>query len=463
MIDRRLADLQRHARSINPDFEICANTYRQRPGCRYYLVEGQALDFEASRLDTGAAPGLYQAATPSEPVRHLRKRDVVDDVVCTNVFDYKWANARRLPAPVACHLQTHVAVDDYYLHNADSALLCHAEATAFGAAAGVNLNLAQGHYTPDERHALRSQAATFFRFVDKHPDLFTGLTSHADVGLAYHDLRHDAGPAADHQCFELARTFGERGVLWDLVTAERATAQEIGRFRAVVYHDVERISEREAAALVTFLHGGGVVLVSATTTGQLYPDGRFSPFWIGIRDDHHRLRAANATSVWPPRPLDAAPTTIEHHEIGLGRLVVCPPDSNDPDTILEHLDIALDKTTRRPRRHPPRTRSRTPTAHPRRRLAQQRENRPPFPQLQRPPRTQRSRRRAHPPQCRRQPHPPDNRTGTDRDHPPHTRARRQHRRLNPIPTRRTHTQVPAPHLEHPPDRRHPVAVTKLKT
>ena len=24
--------------------------------------------------------------------------------------------------------------------------------------------------------------------------------------------------------------------------------------------------------------------------------------------------------------------------------MVCPPDSNDPDTILEHLDIALDKT-----------------------------------------------------------------------------------------------------------------------
>ena len=226
--------------------------------------------------------------------------------------------------------------------------------------------------------------------------------------------------------------------------------------------DVERISEREAAALVTFLHRGGVVLVSATTTGQLYSDGRFSPFWIGIRDDHHRLRAANATSVWPPRPLEAAPTTIEHHEIGLGRLVVCPPDSNHRDTILEHLAIALDKTRGVPVGILPELeaalRQRTRVA------ARRRNTRTVLHFLNYNVALGRSAAGAVPTLRNVAVNLtlPNNRTGTDHDHPPHTRARRRFRGLNPIPTTRTHTQLPAPHLEHPPDRRHPLAATNRR-
>ena len=279
----------------------------------------------------------------------LRGRAVTSEVLNTNVFDYKWTYARRLPDAFAYHLHALVAVPAAYRHNRDSALLCHAEAAAFGGGAGVDLQLWQSpnDYRPEQRRALRETAARFFAFVRRHRRLYTGLRAYGEVGLVYHDLRPDSTRAPHDAVLDLATGLAARGVLWDVLTEERATLATFARYKALVYHEVERLSEAEASALVAFLRAGGVAIVSGSDPGRTDPFVGFTRFTVGMLDEHFRLRDARPSSVWPPVPLSG--TAIEEHAVGAGRLVNIPAGALTADGTVAAIErFFRDRGTPRP-------------------------------------------------------------------------------------------------------------------
>lgn len=357
VVDEKLVYLREMAREIAPDFQLFTNSYRQRQAADYFLVEGQCFDFERSRQDAGHTPGVYRPARAGEQTKKLRERDVVVEILNTNIFDYKYTYSKRRTDSFAYHVHNFVnttATDEktqnpfiQYPHNLASAMLVHAEAAAFGAGAGVDmqLRLPVDPYTADERTNLRNLSRQFFQFVGEHRDAFEGLRSYGEVGIVYHGIRF--GIDYHNQIFDLALGLAGRGVLWDLLTEERCTAANFARYKVLICHDVEQMSETVAQALLDFMQRGGLVIASGNEVGSLDSQRRFNRFYVGMLDELFRMRAANPNTVWPPAHLGG--DTTETHEIGQGRLISMPVGAPAVEQLIQLIeDFFADKG--RPRR-----------------------------------------------------------------------------------------------------------------
>jgi hypothetical protein len=332
VVDDKIVYLRNKARKINPAFQIFTNSYFQRHGSDYFLGEDQALEFENRRQDAGHPPGIYQPAPEGEPPRTLRTDPgtgaplpVTTEVLNTNIFDYKYTYARRLPDFFGYHLHALVSTDSYYRHNPDSALLLHAEVAAFGGGAGIDMQLRVYYQDYDGEAApfrleLRALSQQFFQFVDQHRDLYECLWSYGEVGLAYHDIR--SGIENHNEIFELAQGLASHGVLWGLLTEECCNAVNLARYKILIYHDVERIAESEAQALLNFVQNGGLLIVSGSDAGTVGQWTGYTRFYIGMLDEFFRLRAANSSTVWPPVYLSG--TQVQAYDIELGRLISVP-------------------------------------------------------------------------------------------------------------------------------------------
>jgi hypothetical protein len=330
VLDDKVSYLRQQARLINPEFQIYTNSYMARRGSDYFMIEGQALGSETSRQDAGPPPGLYLPALPGDPPRTLRSDPVTSEVLCTNIFDYKYTWSHRFPDFFSYVVHEPVGVGSYYIHNVDSAMLFHAEAAAFGGGAGVNLQLL--NYFPDvaARQPLRDVGGRFFDFLSQHYDLYEGLRSYAEVGIVFHDVDREilASHLEHHQeIFDLANGLGARGVLWDVLNEKTVTPINISRFKVIIYHKVERISEAEALALESFMKIGGMVIASGSKPGYSDQYGIFYKFAVGMFDELFRLRAVNPNSAWPPIPLSG--TNIQTLNVGQGLFMDVPDGSLD--------------------------------------------------------------------------------------------------------------------------------------
>lgn len=350
VVDEKLAYLRDMAREINPDFQLFTNSYRQRQGSDYFLIEFQAFNWESVLQEAGHTPGVYRPAPAGAKAKKLRDRNVQFEVLNTNIFDYKHSYSRRRLDSFAYHVHTQAEnVLEYlpanpstgepavyqYTHNQDSALLALAETAAFGAGAGADLLVRRyGHvYTPVERGALYDLGRRFFQFVGEHGDAYEGMRSYAEVGLIYHGI---CGTQLHQQeVFNLAVGLAGHGVLWDLLTEERCTARNFARYKVLICHAVEQISEPAARALLNFMERGGLVIASGSEAGNL-GEPQFQRFYVGMLDELFRLREANPDSVWPPVHLDG--TVIETHEIGLGRLISVPAGALDVEELIPQIE-----------------------------------------------------------------------------------------------------------------------------
>jgi hypothetical protein len=293
VVDVALSYLKASAQAIpeGAGFQLFANSYFPRRGADYFMVEGNALDFEYARQDTGSAPGLYQA----NPAISLRFAPLAADVLVTNLLDYKYTYARRFTDGFEYHMHGAVAPPPELSHNIDSALLLHAETAAFGGGAGVDLGDRLYYDYPSyvapgvEHDRLRAVGHAFFAFVGQHPELFHCLASYADVGVV---IRDQPGRPEMAELYDLANGLAANGVLWDAITEGTLSIATLSRFKAVLLHKVDRLSEADAAALIAYMQAGGTVIESGG---------------LPTYDELVRLRVANPGSIWPPAAATAAP------------------------------------------------------------------------------------------------------------------------------------------------------------
>ena len=329
VVNERLMYLRNAAREIDPSFELFPNSYLPWKGADYFMVEGHAHEFEYNRQEVSYAPGVYRPGVyqpsppaPSEPYQ-LKQMPVTSEIVGTNIFDYKYNHSRRFPDFFGYILHQSRGTGPYYAHNADSALLEHAEAAAFGGGGGIDLGLrSQPHYgNQEERLALREVGKKFFQFVDAHRDLYECLRSHAEVALVHHDV---ASKDSENRILDIAIGLARRGILWDILTDDRITPTTLPRYKAIVYHDIERLSEAEAQALISFLQAGGVVVMSGKS---------------GTFDDFMRPRIDAISSVWPPVPLHATQAAV--YPVGTGKLISVPGGMTDLAFVMTEIETQL--------------------------------------------------------------------------------------------------------------------------
>lgn len=352
LVDDKLWYLREAGREINPEFQLFANSYFPRRGADYFAVEDQAHGFEQSRQDIGHPPGLYQPHTSEALRAQLRERVVEQEQLNTNIFDYKYTYARRLVDFPSYHMQLHASprqpvapVYSYtpYGHNTASALLAHAEAAAFGAGAGVDLGLRRieyARYSAEQIRALREVGRRFFSFVAAHGELYENLWTYGEVGLilpAFYAANQSHKLSAMHELLDLSQALASRGVLWDLLTEERRTPDNLGRYKALLYHKLERLPEAEASALGDYMREGGMVIAS----GEAVPADPRYPLvdrYVGMFDELYRLRAANPHTLWPP--VGASLSRAGAYPVGSGQLISVPGGVS-LDELTTHIDRHL--------------------------------------------------------------------------------------------------------------------------
>jgi hypothetical protein len=347
VIDDKVSYLRKQARLVDPEFQIFTNSYVPRRGSDYFMIERYALSSESIRQDAGFPPGLYLPGPPGDPPKTLGQdpntgapRPVTSEVLCTNIFDYKYTWSYRF-SDFFSYVVHHPGSEPSYIHNVDSVMLLHTEAVAFGGGAGVDSQLLA--YFPDAvaRQPLREVGRQFFEFISQHQDLYDGLRSYAEAGIVFHDVGREIlepHPEQQQEIFDLAKGLGARGVLWGVLNEKTVTPMNISRFKVIIYHKVERISEAEALALRSFMHNGGMVIASGSKPGYI-KNGNFFKFSVGMFDEFFRLRAANPNSAWPPFPLSGI--KIQNLNFGQGLFMDVPDGSLDVAQVVGSIESHL--------------------------------------------------------------------------------------------------------------------------
>lgn len=344
--DEKLGYLREQARQVNPQFELFANGFHTR-NVDYFMIERLAIDLNHYRLNVGFYPGLYLPYDP--PVKFgvgtkhdsLTKDPLTTPLLVTNIFDYKYIHAKRVPDSFGYTMPQwiHPAEAGFYDHNADTTLLGLAEAAAFGGGAGCDpagLRYNFFRYGPDASASLLFAGAVpiletekkFWKFIDAHKHRYSGYYTHADVGIVYHNIPEKTSSEEFNALMDLAGGLAGRGVLWDVLTENRCNEKSFSRLRALIYQDVTRISEAEAQAVLEFIEQGGLVIAAGV---------------VGDIDEWFRMRLPARGKVWPPvgRPPDpllnrAHPAEFQK-QIGKGTLIYhpLPPTADDVIIVME--------------------------------------------------------------------------------------------------------------------------------
>jgi hypothetical protein len=325
--DEKLGYLRKQARQVNPKFELFTNGFHA-VNADYFMIERLAIDLNHYRFDLGFFPGVYLPLNPPIEIGAGAKVNplaLTDALVVTNIFDYKYIHSRRIPGFFGYHMPSwNSAAQGSYDHNPDSVLLNLAEAAAFGGGAGTDNGLRYGYFLyggdpsllAQEAAAIRDMEQQFWKFISGHKHRYSGYTSHADVGIVYHDLPYNV-PAYDefHQIMDLARGLASHGVLWDVLTENRCNQANFSHLRALIYQDVSQISEAEAQAVLDFLGQGGLVIAAGV---------------VGDADEWFRMRLPDPVNIWPPVGLPPDATAVRAHPAafqlqgGAGTLIYQP-------------------------------------------------------------------------------------------------------------------------------------------
>lgn len=315
MVDERLQYLKNAVQSIpeGQGYKFITNSYFPRRAAEYFTREGQGLEAEYLMQEVGYPPGRYDVG---DGTSYLRGIPVTSPVLMTNVFDWKWDHSKRFADEFAYALHLPVAYPTQYAHNADSVTLAHAEAAAFGGGAATELivryyeSFFAPYLDPTLRGAIDDATVRFFDFVRGHKDLYSCLTSFAEIGVVLHD---QPDRARQISAIRLANAIAGSGLTFDVLPRERVTATNLRRFRMVVLSDVDRLGEAEAQLYLDFMNAGGLVVVSGASAAY---------------DDLGRYRTANPHTIWPPVALGPG---IEQHPIGKGWLISAPAGASAAD------------------------------------------------------------------------------------------------------------------------------------
>lgn len=205
--------------------------------------------FELSVGDYGTHPGRVRSP-------------IVDDLYITvrnhHAWELKYTAAVR--EPVSAMLLTrggYPSEKPAWVLNDETAALGNAEAAAFGSGAGFLMR---------PRWADMAEVQNRYRaFFEEHADLYAGKLPWAQVGVAAFGDQTFYENRAHHNAVEqLTDLLLEEHVLFDYVTEDRFTADELAQYAVVIFPGIIAASPEQIAALRSYVAGGG----HAVLTGE---------------------------------------------------------------------------------------------------------------------------------------------------------------------------------------------------
>jgi len=243
--------IRKAGEEVGGHFILFPNGGHHRPNhVKLAFCDSDYIMYELSVGDYGTHPGL------------VRSR-IVDDIYMQVHNDHCWqfkytqAVRRRVKALVltrAGYPKTRASLE----LNVNTAALGMAEAATFGSGAGFLLRPRWDEY--------RDVLNQYRRFFEEHADLYTGLVPYAQVAVAAFSEQNFYGN--DKQIAQARKVTAEllgSHILFDYVTEDYFTAENLANYRAVIFPQVVYANPDQIAALTEYVQGGGVALVLGVT------------------------------------------------------------------------------------------------------------------------------------------------------------------------------------------------------
>lgn len=236
-------------RILGRPFLVFPNGGEQRPeNVMLAYPEADLIMFERSFGPYGTNPGmvLWNAGGTVEPKFN------------DNVFENKFVQClRRKVRPIMLTRpgwEVPKSVREILEMNPDGAALGCAESAAFGGGGGFLVRI--------DAQCMQVQRK-FRQFAESHAALFDGLDSLAQVAVAmFPEQTYFGNRPHFAEVRQATEQLLDGHILFDYVLDHQFTAETLGRYAAVVVPHVSCISDRQAAALRSYLHAGGAALVT---------------------------------------------------------------------------------------------------------------------------------------------------------------------------------------------------------
>jgi len=234
-------------------------------GGRTYAIKNAFPDsdfvmFELSVGDHGTHPGM--AKVPIVGSIFLRRYN-------DHVFEYKYVQClRRRVKPVILTRAGWPRSLKWLRKNVNVAALGMAECGAFSGGGGFLLR--------PKWNRFREPSNAYRKFFESHPDLYAGMDSYAQVGVAaFADQKLYGNIRNETMVRSMCRELCEAHVMFDLVPEPRFTAEHLARYDALIVPNVTFMSRSQIDALKTYVaRGGRAAIVGDTATA----DDRMVPF-----------------------------------------------------------------------------------------------------------------------------------------------------------------------------------------
>ncbi len=239
--------IKRAGEEVNDRFILFPNGGHNRPETvKQSYRDTDYVMYELSAGDYGTNPGLVRAQIVDDIFMNVRNN---------NIWEYKYTQATR--EGVSALILTrggYPSEKPAWVLNDYTAALGNAEAAAFGSGSGFLLRPRWDMY--------EGVLNTYRRFFEENAGLYTGLVPYAQVGLAafgeqtfYSNRAHTA--AVEQLVDELTA----QHVLFDLLTEEAFTPENLARFDTVILPNVDYVTPWQLAALAAYADAGGRVIV----------------------------------------------------------------------------------------------------------------------------------------------------------------------------------------------------------
>lgn len=239
--------IKRAGEEVADHFILFPNGGHRRPeSVRHCFPDSEYVMYELSVGDYGTHPGRVRAR-------------IVDDLYLTvrnhHVWQLKYTAAVR--ARVSALLLTrggYPSEKPAWVLNPATAALGNAEAAAFGSGAGF---LMRPRWTE-----IADVQNRYRRFFEQHEDLYAGYLPWAQVGVAafsdqvFYDNRSHINAVQ-----QLTDLLLDEHVLFDYVTEDRFTAQELAQYSIVIFPEISHASPEQLAALARYVADGGHAVI----------------------------------------------------------------------------------------------------------------------------------------------------------------------------------------------------------
>ncbi|MFW5866914.1 MAG: hypothetical protein ACOCX2_03795 [Armatimonadota bacterium] len=248
--------MKRAGEEVSDRFILFPNGGHHRPETvKQSYRDTEYVMYELSIGEYGTNPGL---------VRSRIVDDIYMNVRNNHIWQLKYTQATR--EGVAALLLTrggYPSTRAEWALNPLTAAPGNAEAAAFGSGSGFLLRPRWREY-----EEVLNQYRDFF---EEHADIYEGLLPHAQIGVAafgeqrfYQNRKHISTVQT------ITEELAAQRVLFDLVTEEAFTDENLAQFDAVIFADVEFATAEQIAALRGYVERGGrAVVVGETPTRDM--------------------------------------------------------------------------------------------------------------------------------------------------------------------------------------------------